>query len=163
MTLSMKNCLHRRGEVHKNGELICIPPTKSFWYAHYVQHHLLGDEQFMKKFHQQFRLPYEKIEVVVDECEQSNLFMSWSSHDARHRPSSPLQLLILSSLRHLGCRLTFDIVEEAIAVLKEVQKTFFQNFIKIGRTTLYGKFVILQSNYKEAKWHMKEFTLAGLP
>ncbi|KAL7480203.1 hypothetical protein ACHAW6_005903 [Cyclotella cf. meneghiniana] len=116
MTLSMKNCLHRRGEGHSMLWLIIYR-----MYAYYVQDQLLDDEQFMKKFHQQFRLPYDKIEVVVDECEQSNLFMMWLSHEARHRPSSPLQLLILSSLRYLGCRLTFENVKEATSVLKECE------------------------------------------
>jgi hypothetical protein len=44
-----------------------------------------------------------------------------------------------------------------------VHRVFFHSFIKVGRTILYDKYVITPTNAEEAKGHMPEFEMAGLP
>ena len=56
--------------------------------------------------------------------------------------TSPLKLLILGSLLYLGRGYTFDDLEECTAISEEVHRVFFHQFIKIGSTILYEKYVI---------------------
>jgi hypothetical protein len=152
--------LARRNE---DGELERIEPTESFWYLYYVQKPVLEDERTMKKFRNRFRLPYSNFQQLVDECTESSLFDRWMSCDAIGRKSTPIELLVLGALRYLGRGWTFDDIEEATAVSKEVHRVFFRQFIEYGSTILYEKHVNYPSNFEEAKQHMKEFTEAGLP
>jgi hypothetical protein len=74
-----------------------------------------------------------------------------------------MELLVLGSLRYLGRGWTFDDIEESMAVSQEVHRNFFHVFINFGSTTLYDRYVQFPSNYEEAKRHMREFAMAGLP
>eukprot|EP00804_Cyclotella_cryptica_P019054 CCRYP_014463-RA/>CCRYP_014463-RA protein AED:0.10 eAED:0.10 QI:0/0/0/1/1/1/2/0/449 len=58
---------------------------------------------------------------------------------------------------------TFDDIEECTAVSQEVHRVFFGKFIEFSSTVLYNKYVVYPKNFEEAKDHMKEFTVAGLP
>ncbi|KAL7503478.1 hypothetical protein ACHAWX_000588 [Stephanocyclus meneghinianus] len=107
-------------------------------------------------------LPYNKYKELCADCLDSELFVRWIGNDAVRRNKTPVELLVLGALRYLGHGWTFDNVEEATAVSKEVHRTFFSQFIEFGRTTLYEKYVIFPTTVKEAKLHMKEFIIAGL-
>ena len=85
------------------------------------------------------------------------------SCDAVGQKATPIELLVLGSLRYLGCGWTFDDVEECTAVSQEVHRVFFGQFIEFAGTVLYNKYVVYPKNFEEAKEHMKEFTVAGLP
>ena len=159
-TRRRKYVMARRNE---DGELERIKPTESFWYLYYVQDPLLEDDRFVKKFRNRFRLPYDQYKELVDGCKQSNLFRRWLSCDAMGRQSTPIELLVLGALRYLGRGWTFDDIEESTAVSREVHRVFFQQFTEFGSTSLYDKYVIYPTNFDEAKRHMKEFTVAGLP
>ena len=159
-TRRRKYVMARRVE---GGELERIQPTESFWYTYYILEPLLDDERFMKKFRNRFRLPYDKYKELCEECRSSELFARWMGKDATGRDATPIALLVLGSLRYLGRGWTFDDVEEATAVSKEVHRTFFHKFIELGSTTLYERYVVFPTSFEEAKTHMKEFTIAGLP
>ena len=159
-TRRRKYVMARRVE---GGELERIQPTESFWYTYYVQEPLLDDERFVKKFRNRFRLPYDKYKELCSYCSDSELFVRWIGKDATGRDATPITLLVLGSLRYLGRGWTFDDVEEATAVSKEVHRTFFHKFIEFGSTTLYEKYVVFPTTFEEAKKHMHEFAIAGLP
>lgn len=91
------------------------------------------------------------------------MFVRWIGNDAVGRNTTPLELLVLGALRYLGHGWTFENFEEATAVSKEVHRTFFGQFIEFGRTKLYEKYVIFPTTFEEAKGHMKEFVITGLP
>ena len=99
----------------------------------------------------------------MQDCKASNLFNRWMSCDTTGRQPTPVDLLVLGSLRNLGRGRTFDDVEECTAVSQEVHRVFFCQFTEFGITTLYKKHVAYLTNFKEAKRHMKKFTIAGLP
>eukprot|EP00804_Cyclotella_cryptica_P015709 CCRYP_019516-RA/>CCRYP_019516-RA protein AED:0.25 eAED:0.25 QI:0/0/0/1/1/1/2/0/275 len=130
---------------------------------YYVENPLLEDEKFLKKFRIRFRLPYNNFEELSVECKASNLFMRWMSCDAVGQKATPIELLVLGALRYLGRGWTFDDIEECTAVSQEVHRVFFGKFIEFGSTVLYNKYVVYPKNFKEAKDHMIEFTVAGLP
>ena len=159
-TRRRKYVMARRTE---DGELERIKPTESFWYLYYVQNPLLEDDRFVKKFRNRFRLPYDQYCELVENCKQSPLFRRWISCDATKRQATPIDLLVLGALRYLGRGWTFDDIEEATAVSKEVHRVFFKQFTEYGSTDLYEKYVIFPTNFEEAKRHMKEFTVAGIP
>ncbi|KAL7482097.1 LOW QUALITY PROTEIN: hypothetical protein ACHAW6_007790 [Cyclotella cf. meneghiniana] len=107
-----------------------------------------------------FTLPYNKYKERCADCLDSELFVRWIGNDAVGRNTTPLELLVLGALRYLSHGWTFDNVEEATAVSKEVHRTFFHQFIKFGSTTLYERYVIFP--IEEAKRHIKEFIVAAL-
>jgi hypothetical protein len=57
------------------------------------------------------------------------------------KKASPLELMILGSLRYLGRGWTFDDCEEATAVGEETHRRFFHQFTAIGATILFDKYV----------------------
>ena len=97
-----------------------------------MQNPLLDDDRFVKKFRDRFKLPYNKFKELVEDCQASNLLNRWMSCDATGRQPTPVDLLVLGSLRYLGRGWTFDDVEECTAVSHEVHRVFFRQFIEFG-------------------------------
>ena len=77
--------------------------------------------------------------------------------------ASPLELLILGLLCYLGHGYTFDNLEECTAISEEVHRVFFHQFIKIGSTILYEKYVITLTTKEEIAQQLPEFEIARLP
>ena len=93
----------------------------------------------MNKFRQRFRLPYESYLEFVEDAKEGNWFPRWMGTDTNGKESSPLEILILGAFRYLGRGFTFDDCEEGTAILQEVHRVFFHNFIEVGSTVLYDK------------------------
>lgn len=109
--------LARRNE---DGELEAITPRDSWWHMLYVDCPMLDDDRFHKKFRRRFRLPYEQYRELVNDAVEGNWFPRWMKEE-----SSPIDLLILGSLRYLGRGFTFDDCEENTAISEEVHRVFF--------------------------------------
>ena len=184
-----KPILARRNE---DGQLEAITPRESWWYMLYVDCPMLDDDRFHKKFRRRFRLPYEQYRELVNDAVEGNWFPRWMKEE-----SSPIDLLILGSLRYLGRGFTFDDCEENTATSEEVHRVFFhqvsrhksilfqqfifigmqwfslQNllfcfgfthqFINVGSTILFDRYVRTPSNPQEAAAHTVEFEMAGFP
>ena len=71
--------------------------------------------------------------------------------------SSPIELLVLGSLRYLGRRWTFDDIEEQTAISREVHRSFFHAFIDYCSTSLYSRFVLTPVHLPEARSNMIVF------
>jgi hypothetical protein len=69
---------------------------------------------------------------------------------------------MLVALRYLGGGFTFDDMEEATGISEEVHHTFFHQFITIGSTILFDKYVRTPVNKEEVSEHMDEFKMAGM-
>ena len=152
--------LARRSE---DGQLEAIPPTESLWWHMYIDCPQPNDSRFLIKFRRRFRLPYKQFLLFVDEAKEAKWFPRWTGKDAKGKPSSPLELLILGAFRYLGRGLTFDDLEESTAISEEVHRNFFHQFIMIGSTVLYEKYVKAPQTKEEVEQHMHEFAQAGLP
>jgi hypothetical protein len=98
-----------------------------------------------------------------DDAPQEKKTRKKMGKDAKGKPSSPLELLILGAFRYLGRGLTFDDLEESTAISEEVHRKFFHKFIKIGSTVLYDRYVRAPQTKEEVQQHMHEFATAGLP
>ena len=153
--------LARRTET---GEPEEIPPTQSMWYILYVGGAANVEcKRFQNKFRRRFRMPYATFLELVSDAKAGNWFPSWMGCNCAGKQSSPIELMILGSLRYLGRGWTFDDLEEATAVGEETHRRFFHQFILVGATTLYAKYVLHPTTTAEIERHMAEFKMAGLP
>mmetsp|Transcript_2657 Transcript_2657/g.4128 ORF Transcript_2657/g.4128 Transcript_2657/m.4128 type:complete len:116 (+) Transcript_2657:64-411(+) len=70
---------------------------------------------------------------------------------------------ILGAFSYLGGEFTFDDIEESTAIRKEVHRVFFHEFIKIGSTVFYNRYVCSPQNEESLLQHMPEYIAAGFP
>lgn len=103
--------------VNEEGETKAGEPRESMWWFMYVQSPQPGVPRFEKTFRQRFRLPYQKFRELAEEIRTASYFSRWTSAgDATNRRPSPIELLLLGSLRYLGRGWTFDDIEELTAI-----------------------------------------------
>ncbi len=147
----------------EDGDLQEILPTQSTWYILYVSNPNIECKLFQKKFRRRFRMPHSSFVQLVVDARSGNWFPTWMRSSCVNKPSSPLELMILGSLRYLGRGWTFDDCEEATAIGEETHRRFFHQFIKIGSTILYDKYVHTPRTKEDIEPHMDEFKLSGMP
>jgi len=142
-----------------------LPPTMSAWCNMYVDHPNLQSIRLHKRFRRRFRVPYNSYMLLLDEVKRSDLFDRWKpgKTDAVGNKVAPLELLVLSGLRHLGRGWTFDDLAEQTAISEEVIRTFFHKFIEWGSTCLFSRFVTAPKDLATARAQEHEFSLAGMP
>jgi hypothetical protein len=99
----------------------------------------------------------------VEDIRSSDLFDRWCGYKSNNKKVSPVELLLLGSLRYLGRGLTFDDCEESTAIDQDVHRSFFRVFIKFGSTVLHKKWVLTPVNLPEALSNMKKYSEAGFP
>jgi hypothetical protein len=93
----------------------------------------------------------------------SKEFGRWRSKDAYGKLSSPIELLILGSLRYLGRGFTFDDIQEFTCISREVHRNFFHAFIEWGSTALFKMYVSAPMTDDQAEHHLKIiFSLSGI-
>jgi hypothetical protein len=113
----MKRCPKRTAiGTDQDGRRRPILPRQTFWYSVYVAAPDLENPQFHQLFRLRFRLPYAQFRQLNNRLEAEALFSRW--HDGKINPwsrrvqSTPISLLLLTSLRYLGRGWTFDNVTE---------------------------------------------------
>ena len=113
----------------EDGPLDIITLEESLWYKLYVHNYLLLEEKsaLTGKFRTQFRLPYSNYLKLVADVSADSLFDRWCGHKPNNQRCSPIQLLVLGSLRYLGLGWTFNDIEESTGVAREVHCFFFTN------------------------------------
>ena len=92
----------------RNGAKVYYTPTMTYWYLRYVNNPPFEDPTFHPQFRTRFRMPYDEFQVLVAKCKANQMFRRWLGRDATKREASPIELLLLASLRYLGRGLTFD-------------------------------------------------------
>jgi hypothetical protein len=136
----------------KDGPLCVITPEESGWYCAYVNNFLLDEaDSFMaKKFRKRFRLPYPSYkdlhQIIFD-----NRSERWCGHKWNGKKSSPVELLLLGSLRYLGHDWTFDDIEEQTAILISLHHKVFHTLLSLGALIfilcmLSHRFILLRCN-----------------
>ena len=153
-----------RWKENKDAEVVIIPPEESTWYKMYITNYLmLEDDPMSQKFRERFRLPYNEFLALVKEISADDRFDRWCGAKVNNKKASPIELLILGSLRYLGRGWTMDDLEELTNISAEVHRIFFLAFIDFGSTTFYIKHVVTPVNSADAKSNMREFAEAGFP
>lgn len=158
----------------EEGDLKILPPTMSLWYNLYC----FDEEQcvetqpnFHAKFRNRFRMPYRQYKELLQLCrdhssqEKGGYFRRWKpgSVGGNGDPAAPLDLLLLAALRYIGRGWTFDDLEEATAISREVIRSFFHKFIEFGKEVLYPKWVTSPATLDDAAQASHEFSMAGFP
>ena len=85
------------------------------------------DTRAKTKFRRRFRLPYEQFCQLLNLLKEDDRFQRWwkGACDGTGMVASSLSLLLLGSLRYLGCGWTFHDIEENTAISEEVHRLFF--------------------------------------
>lgn len=137
----------RRGQMPMKmdvvGNMVPIDPRETIWWSIYVASPCLNNQSFVKKFRRRFRLPYDQYLELVEDVRQSELFHKWTLTDATGKNASPIELLLLGTLRYLGRGFTFDDCEENTAISEETHRRFFHVFIEFGSTVLFERYVVV--------------------
>lgn len=150
------------------GIVRAVTPRVSLWWILYIQDPQPDNSQWSKTFRKRFRLPYESfrqlLSMIDDEKETpDDCFYRWREDGVSNRKVSPMELLVLGSLRYLGRGWTFDDLEESTFIDKEVHRVFFHKFVEFGAKKLYPKFVTMPSTIEELRDCEAEYRSAGFP
>ena len=87
-------------------------------------------------------MPYFNYLELLQWIGDDTRFVHLCGVKSRNKMSSPIELLVLGSLRYLGRGWTFDNIKEQTAISKEVHWLFFHTFINFCSTSLYSLFVL---------------------
>jgi hypothetical protein len=148
----------------EDGPLEIITPQESLWYRFYVKNYYINEDvKLQKAFRLRFRLPYKQYLELVQQVQSNELFDRWCGSKSNNKKVSPVELIVLGSLRYLGRGWTFNDIEGSTAIDKEVHRHFFQVFIRFGSTDLYQKWVITPVDLPQADLNMHEYSQAGFP
>lgn len=128
----------------QEGNIKHLKPRETFW--HIV--HCADDQQntahqadvrnkLFGKFRRRFWMPFAEFRKLPQRIKNHESFARWNRPDATGSPPSPMGLLLLGSLRHLGRGLAFDDLEEHTATSEETHRQFFHCFVRHGETVLF--------------------------
>jgi hypothetical protein len=146
-----------------DGNIQIINARSSSWYVTYVLHPQHDCNKFNKKFRRRFRCDYSSYLLILDLVKQNDLFSRWhNKFDAVGRECSPIELLLLGTLRYLCRGWCFDDLEENTSISEEIHRVFFHIFIKWGHKQLYTNYVKMPQSTDEMQGHTHEMVLAGL-
>jgi len=146
----------------ETGQYVPMRPEDSVWYTLYVQNYPQSPKQ-LAKFRRRFRMPYQKYLELLEDAKNGGWFPRAERPNCANKMGVPLSLLILGALRYLGRGWTFDDLEEATAISEETHRRFFHQFITVGSTVLFDKWVVAPRTAEEAAEHTAEYEEAGLP
>lgn len=137
----------------------------SHWAMLYLENQDMEDDplHFEKQFRTRFRLPHQSFLDLAEKVKAHSLFKRWARKDATGHVGSPIELLLLGTLRYLGRGWYFDDLSEATFISHEVHRTFFHTFIKYGSTVLYREYVRYPKNADKASSTLGQYKAVALP
>jgi hypothetical protein len=146
----------------------------SAWWEDYIDDPQPGNQHWAKEFRQNFRLPYASYVKILGMISSSNqsegLFDRWKtnsncyeSENKKNKKVSPIELLLLGSLRYLGRGWTFDDMRDVTYISRDVHRKFFHQFVKFGATVLYPIYVSAPRTVEELMDCEQEYNIAGFP
>jgi hypothetical protein len=138
-----------------------VTPKISSWWTQYVEATMVEEEKFQHKFCIWFRCKHKSYLKLMAMVSKSALFKHWYLIDCFGRQPSPIELLVLGSLRYIGRGWTFDDLEEATSIAEETHSQLFHVVIEWGRSVIFEEFVLTPRTSEQAMIHMKEMREAG--
>jgi hypothetical protein len=173
-TKSLRNKRQRRPKERReqrlyrcpiDGQIKVLGPKSTFWYTSYVQNPNPASVKFQRKFRRRFRMSYDSYVKHLAEVKESDCFNAWSSEseDCVGKKSSPIELLLLGTLRYLGRAWTLDDLEEQTMISEEVHRLFLHAYISWGSTSFYERYVVTPRDEDELQTNSREYEMAGLP
>ncbi|KAI2508462.1 Plant transposon protein [Fragilaria crotonensis] len=146
-------------------------PKMSAWWEDFIQDPRPEDKHWAKEFRQNFRLPYASYVMLLDMISSDasiGLFDRWikayeRKHNNKNKKVSPIELLLLGSLRYLGRGWTFDDMKDVTYISRDVHRKFFHQFMKFGAKVLYPMYVSTPRTVEELRECEREYSIAGFP
>jgi hypothetical protein len=155
-------------------------PTMSSWWILYVQNPNPECKKWSKTFRLRFRLPYTSFvdflnrlilhdtDIILKKWrptmfDDDTITSPFQFLSAGRSKISPVQLLLMGSLRYLGRGLTFDDLEESTFISRDVHRVFFHAFVEYGAKKLYPLYVSMPQSIEELRECEHAYRIAGFP
>ena len=148
----------------------------SAWWEDYIEDPQPNNQHWAKEFRQNFRLTYASYVMILDMIssdKSEGLFDRWKQCDdscyaqrennKKNKKVSPIELLLLGSLRYLGRGWTFDDMRDVTYISRDVHRKFFHQFVRFGATALYPMYVSVPQTVEELQDCENEYNIAGFP
>lgn len=149
-----------------DGTLKPYGPENTAWYHDYVSSPNVNCKKFKQKFHRRFRMSYYSYLKHLNDVKQDPLFKKWLelSTDCVGNQSSPIELLLLGTLRYLGRGWTLDDLHEQTTISEEVHRRFLRTCLhSLGRNNFFQKYVTIPTSTDDILKSSIEYANAGLP
>jgi hypothetical protein len=139
-------------------------PRNTDWYREYVSEPSVSATNFETKFRARFRLPYAAFLSLARESQRVGWFSKYNSRRPRglERPH-PLELYLLGAMRYIGRGWVLDDLEEATKISLSSHQRFLSDFLTVGSTVWYSKWVRYPTTPAEVDAHSHEYAMAGYP
>lgn len=141
-------------------------PMSSFWWQDYVidVDHTWRDPYHRngKLFRYRFSHNYDSVHEIVAKIQEKEHFFWRNKTDNRGKPSSPLALLVLGSLRILTRNVTLDDLVEQTFISSEVHRCFFSKFM-IWYSSKVFPTVVSMPKLEELYNNGSEYRVSGFP
>ena len=145
----------------------------SAWWSDYIDDPQPCDSYWAKEFRQNFRVPYVSYVMILDMISSDKgegLFDRWKTNvnvyervNKKNTKVSPIELLLLGSLRYLGRGWTFSDMKDVTYISRDVHRKFFHQFVKFGAKVLYPMYVSVPQTEAELRDCENEYAIAGFP
>ena len=160
-----------------SGDWRPMTPKLSDWWVGYIQDPHPECRLWSKSFRLRFRLPYEEfvklLKTMQEDDDRSDVyFRPWKTVELETngghcrpppRKVSPIELLLLGTLRYLGRGWTFDDLEESTYISRDVHRCFFHKFCAWGAKVLYPMYLKVPKTLQDLRACEKEYSAAGFP
>jgi hypothetical protein len=160
----IRSCKKKSNELLLSDGTIYNPtPRTSDWYILYVANPAIDRDDFHQDFRNKFRLPYDLFLSLLHEISEDETFRQWTNKiDCTGIQSTPIELLLLGTLRLLGRDCKIDCIAFQIKVSFATMQTFFHKFCAFGATILFEKHVKHPTTTRELYDNMKVYAEMGL-
>jgi hypothetical protein len=134
-------------------------PLESSWWKLYCTSDRFGrTKKDQKSFRHRFRMPFREYKRFLDLAVAENWFPGVGKPDAAGKLGA-----LLGAFRYLGRGWTFDDLQEATLISQERHRKFFHDFILVGSTVMFKKWVRQPVSPDEVRDCKAEFEEAGYP
>ena len=141
-------------------------PKTSNWWTDYVidERGTFSDLSYRdgKLFAYRFSFSLISVRELVSKVKEKKENFWKRNYDAAGREASPIDLLVLGSLRILTRNVTLDDLYEQTYISSEVHRLFFFKFMHWYSTRVFPE-VVKMPSLEEINLNSKEYSLAGFP
>ncbi|KAI2488828.1 Plant transposon protein [Fragilaria crotonensis] len=141
------------------GVISPMTPHRSLWWMMYIQDPKVDDVQWNRLFRKRFRLPYDSFLELLRmlqpenfDSDEDDMFIRWRERNDNSTKKktrvSPIELLLLGSLRYLGRGWTFDDLEESTFIARDVHRVFFTSLWNLVQSTFIPSLWSLHRLYR---------------
>jgi hypothetical protein len=143
------------------------PKISAYWTNYWIDERNLyraATGHYARHFRRMFRMSHGTLVDFISIAKRENWFPSYKEgvRDAAGRPASPLELLIMGTLAHLG-GMPFHQLYIVTYISENTHRRFFKSFCEIGARDMFSMWVKPPTTKEEIKKASEAYTMAGMP